>query len=137
MAVSAIVYKPDLTKKDATNLFWQRELSVCHGSVGDALKDQGDLTGAVKEYQADVAIMSAVAEKDLANDGWQHDLAEAHNGLGNVLVAQGGLADALKEYQASLAITDQLAGTDPANIVRSLTALSAMRCGNRASSPRP
>jgi len=46
----------ELVKKDETNLFWQRELAVSHGRVGDALNAQGDLAEAVKEYETDVQI---------------------------------------------------------------------------------
>jgi predicted negative regulator of RcsB-dependent stress response len=93
----------------------ERDLSVSHDRIGDVLVAQGDRDGALKAYQAGLAIAEALAGRDPANTEWQRDLSVSHNKIGDVLVAQGDRDGALKAYQAGLAIAETLARRDPAN----------------------
>jgi tetratricopeptide (TPR) repeat protein len=83
--------------------------------VGDVLKAQGDLAGALASYKGSLAIRSRLTKADPANAGWQRDLSAAFERVGEVLKAQGDLAGALASYKDSLAIHDRLAKSDPAN----------------------
>ena len=73
------------------------------------LQAQGDLTGAIKEFQAELTIATQLAAKEPEKTGWQEDLFVSHNRIGGVLEAQGDLAGALKEFEAELTTTTQLA----------------------------
>jgi len=41
-----------LAEADPGNADWQRELSVSHNKIGDALRAQGNLTQALESYRA-------------------------------------------------------------------------------------
>ncbi len=94
---------------------YQGDLAVAYGEIGDVLVHKGDLAGALKSYQAELAIMERLAKSDPGNALWEHDLSVSYNTIGDVQVAQGDLAGALKSYQASLAIAERLAKSDPGN----------------------
>ncbi len=82
--------------------------------MGDLLA-KGDLAGALKAYQQDLAIAQKLAAQDPGNAGWQRDLSVSFNKIGDVQSAQGDLGGALEAYQASLAIRQKLAAQDPGN----------------------
>ena len=93
----------------------ERDLLVSQERIGNVLVAQGDRDGALKAYQAGLAIAETLARRDPANTEWQRDLSVSQNKIGDVLVAQGDRAGALKAYQAGLAIRETLARRDPAN----------------------
>jgi tetratricopeptide (TPR) repeat protein len=74
---------------------------------------QGNLSEALKSYQAGLAV--GLAKADPGNAGWQRDLAVSYSNIGDALVAQGHLPEALKSYQASHDIVDRLAKAVPGN----------------------
>jgi tetratricopeptide (TPR) repeat protein len=90
-----------------------RDLADGHSQIGETLQSQGDLAGAVMEFEAALATLEPVAAKDHASSELQHDLATGHDQLGNALHYQGDLAGSLGNYKAALAIMEQLAANDP------------------------
>ena len=76
---------------------------------------QGDLAGALKSFQDDLAIGERLAQSDPQNAGWQHDLSVSQQRIGDAALAQGDLTGALKSYRDSVAILDQLAKSEPGN----------------------
>jgi hypothetical protein len=63
------------------------------GEIGRGLHDirnlavaqpQGDLAGALKSYEADLAIAERLAKSDLGNAGWQRDLSVSYSKLATV-----------------------------------------------------
>jgi hypothetical protein len=64
----------DLTQRDPSNANWQRELSVSHNCVGGVLEAQGQLSEALQEYLADLAISEWLVAHDPSNTQWQEDL---------------------------------------------------------------
>ena len=88
---------------------------MSHNRIGDVLRDQGNLPGALESYRASLAIAERLAKADPGNADWQRDLSVSHNGIGDVLRAQGNLPGALESYRASLAIRERLAKADPGN----------------------
>jgi hypothetical protein len=62
------------TAKDPGSTDWQRDLSVDDNKIGEVLKAQGDLAGALAAYRDGLAIRKALAAKDPGNTGWQIDL---------------------------------------------------------------
>ena len=76
---------------------------------------QGDLTAALENYRADMAIAERLAASDPSNAGWQRELSISHNKIGDVLMSQGDLTAALENYRAAMAIAERLAASDPGN----------------------
>ena len=74
-----------LVKADPDNTSWQRDLSVAYDKIGDVLVAQGDLSGALQSYQADLAISARLAPKNPSNAEWQHDLSVTYDRVGDVL----------------------------------------------------
>ena len=100
---------------DPSNAGWQRYLSVSHDQMGDVLRAQGDLAGALVAHREALALSQRLASADPSNAGWQHDLAASHDRMGDVLSAQGDLAGALVAYREALAVSQRLASADPSN----------------------
>ncbi len=92
-----------------------RNLSVAHNTLGDVLRAQGDLSGALAAYRAGLAIAEPLAARDPSRALWQRDLSVSHDRIGDVLGAQGDLSGALTAYRASLAIRERLAVQDPSH----------------------
>ncbi len=83
--------------------------------LGDTLQTEGDLAGALREYQVFKDIMRRLTRLDPDNTDWQKDLSVSHNDVGGVLQAQGKLAEALREFQAGKDIKLRLTLLDPDN----------------------
>ncbi len=79
--------------------------------VGDVLRDEGDLVGALAEYRRALAI----AEEHGASPIWLHHVAVARNSIGEVAYAQGDLPGALAEHEKARAIADDLVRREPAD----------------------
>jgi hypothetical protein len=56
---------------------------------------QGDSTGELATYRADLAIAEARARRDPGNAQWQRDLSVSQEKIGDLLMAQGDLEGAL------------------------------------------
>ena len=91
------------------------DLSDSHNKLGEVLKRQGDLAGALDEYRESLSEMKGLADKESENNQWQRKVAEAHRNIGDVLSDRGNLTGALDERRASVAILDRLAAKDPTN----------------------
>jgi tetratricopeptide (TPR) repeat protein len=63
-----------LAQSDPGNAGWQRDLSVSYEKVGDVQQAQGDLAGALKSYQASLAIRQRLVALGPSNKQWQDDL---------------------------------------------------------------
>ena len=93
----------------------QHNLSIDQDRIGDAQRAQGDLSAALKSYQASMEIRRKLAERDPGNAEWQRDLSVSHDRIGEVQSAQGDLGGALKSFQADMEIARKLAERDPGN----------------------
>jgi eukaryotic-like serine/threonine-protein kinase len=67
--------RAQLAKQDSGNAGWQSNLSNSYERVGDILRDQGDLTGALSSQRQSLAIREQLAKQDPRNAGWQGNLA--------------------------------------------------------------
>ena len=47
--------------------------------IGDVLRDQGDLAGALEAYRESLAVRRRLAAADPSNAGWQRDLTVSHD----------------------------------------------------------
>ncbi len=92
-----------------------QKLALGHADVGRALERQKNLTGAVTEYEATVALTTRLVEHDPVNAEWPHDLAVAHSLLGNVYFNQDDFPRAAHEYLAAADLMTALIARDPDN----------------------
>jgi tetratricopeptide (TPR) repeat protein len=83
--------------------------------LGNILRAEGNLAGALREYEAYKQIMERLTQCDPDNTDWQRELSVSHNCVGRVYEAQGRLAEALREYEASKQIRGRLTQRDPDN----------------------
>jgi tetratricopeptide (TPR) repeat protein len=109
-------FQADLAAADPSNAEWQRNLVVSHGKVGDVLRPQGDLAGALVAYRKSLTIAEHLAAADPSNADWQWNLSASQGRVGDVLHLQGDLAGALSAYREPLTITEHLAAADPSNV---------------------
>ena len=93
-----------LRRVDPTNTEWQRDLAIGYDRVGDVLREQGDLAGALALQETSLAIRQTLAEKDRTNAQWQMDVSVGHEKVGNIERKLAHLDRALASYRASLAI---------------------------------
>jgi tetratricopeptide (TPR) repeat protein/uncharacterized membrane protein HdeD (DUF308 family) len=98
-------------QSDPSNFGWQRDLSVSYDRVGDVLKDQGDLAGALKSYRDSLAIREQLAKSDPSNAGWQRDLSVSYDNIGNVQNAQGDLDHAIADYTQAIQLDPSTGGS--------------------------
>ena len=90
-----------LATADLGNAEWQRALTVSHNKIGGGPVLQGNLSDALAEHKASLAIAERFATTDPGNVGWQRDLSIAHDRIGDVFVQQGKLRDALAAYKVA------------------------------------
>src|SRR5674536_168307 len=88
-------------------------LSVSLGRVGNVLRAQGVLPGALAAYREGLDISRALTTKDASNAEWRRDLSISLESVGNVLRAQGVLPGALAAYRECLDIRRELAAKSP------------------------
>lgn len=99
-------------KADPSNESAELFLSQSHMTLGDVLRDQGDLAAALENYNASLAIRDRLAKADPTDD-IKILLSFTHDQIGDVLFAQGDLSGAFDSYKTALAIKDRLVRTDP------------------------
>jgi tetratricopeptide (TPR) repeat protein/predicted esterase len=95
--------------------FWPRERAVSLTIVGDVLRAQGDLAGALNAFKASRHITERLADASRSDDARQRDLSISLNRIGEVQREQGDLAGALETFQASRAIREHLVEAAPSN----------------------
>ncbi|MDO9565133.1 MAG: tetratricopeptide repeat protein [Candidatus Desulfaltia sp.] len=98
--------------------------SVAHNNLGNALKDHGKLSEAIKHYTEALRIKpnhanahnnlgNALADQGMISEAIKHytealrikpNHAKAHNNLGNALADKGELSEAIKHYTEALRI---------------------------------
>ena len=93
----------------------QRDLSISFNKVGDILKEQGDLDGALRSYRDDLQIAQRLAQADPSSAQAQRDLSVSFDNVGNILKEQGDLDGALRSYKDSLQIRQRLVQADPSS----------------------
>jgi hypothetical protein len=88
-----------LAQRDLGNTQWQRDLSISHNKIGDALVEQGDGRKARVAYLAGLEIIEALAGREPQNMQWSMDQAEFFAKLGSLdcLMARNVRRDYLKK----------------------------------------
>ena len=93
----------------------ERDIGVAHHELGMVRQTQGDLAGALTEYEQYRGTAEKLAARDPGNAGWQSDLSVSFERIGDVRLAKGDLDGALNAYQEDLVIAQKLAAQDPGN----------------------
>jgi len=109
------VIDKQLVAQEPNRSTWQRNLAVSHEKIGSVLLAQGDLSGALAEYRAQLAVTQRLVSTDQSHTGWQRDITVTYGKIGGVLLAQGNTEEAIENYQRRLPILDRLTKSDPRN----------------------
>jgi tetratricopeptide (TPR) repeat protein len=83
--------------------------------LGEMLRSQGDLSGALHNYQAGAAMAESLLRGAPAQAQWQFELAICHGGSGTVLALQGDIEGALRSFHLKHEILAKLAETYPSD----------------------
>ena len=70
-------------------------ISTNHEKIGDVLRDQGDLAGALQAFRDSLAIAERLAADDPSHAGWQRDMIASYAKLGTVEPGVGWWAKAV------------------------------------------
>jgi tetratricopeptide (TPR) repeat protein len=98
-------------EKDNPLTSWNR--SVAFNNKGKRLLAQGDVDGALRQFEAGLKIMQSLTASRPGNVRWQRDLAVSEQLTGRALEAQGDLPGAQRHYQTALTIRQRLSASDP------------------------
>jgi hypothetical protein len=102
------VISQKLAATDPSNAGWQRDLAISEETIGDTLSAQGNLAGALKSYQADLAISQKLAAADPSNAEWQRDLFVAYAKLGTLDTPSNPKAERGRLLSSALLLVEKL-----------------------------
>src|SRR5262249_37173529 len=102
---------PQLTAADT--MARQRDLAEAIDRLGRGLTGQGDLAGALAQFQDSLKLRLAIARTDDENKLWQRDLSTTLLRLGLVRAGLKQNAEALGTFRSGLAIRQNLYAANP------------------------
>jgi tetratricopeptide (TPR) repeat protein len=114
---------------DPANVLGQRDLSVLHARIGEALQAKGDLAPALTRFRTAIAIQQRLASADPTNSEWQRDVSVSLVKIAEILDSQGSRDEALARYREGLALAERIAAGDPKNADRQRDLLTLHRSG--------
>jgi tetratricopeptide (TPR) repeat protein len=88
---------------------------VSHDKLGDVLRAQGDLGGALAAYRESLEVSRRLAQADASNAGWQRDLSFSLTRMAEFHEQRGDRAEAMRFAEESLVINERLAALDRTN----------------------
>jgi len=95
----------------------QRDLSLGHERIGDALLAAKDFAGAAQAYRESLIIAENLAKASPTDADVQRDLSIAYDKLGKALMDGGQLQEALQTFRASLSLREKLAADNPVSVM--------------------
>jgi tetratricopeptide (TPR) repeat protein len=101
----------ELSAADPDNVDLHNDLAASHVRIGDILKNTGDVSGALSEYEKALVIREALPE----TGDYQRLLAFTLNCAGDMLVKMSALAKAREFFDRSLVISKKLAAENMAD----------------------
>jgi tetratricopeptide (TPR) repeat protein len=113
--IAALTIRQKLVAAHPSNTQALYDLSLAHEKLGNALRAQGNMRGALSAFREALAIQQRLMAADPSNLSWQRDLGVSYERLGDVLRLQGDLPAALAAFRERLAISERLALADPSN----------------------
>ena len=90
--------------------------ALARRNLGDVLKAQGQTADALHEYQASLAIATALTIAEPANTAFRDALATSQEKLGDALLAQNRAPDALVVQRSALELRTQLTASEPGSV---------------------
>jgi hypothetical protein len=87
---------------------------VSQNKIGDVLRSQGDLSGALEAYREGETVSRRLAEADPTNASWQRDLSITYSRIA-LAYEQQDPSSALPAAEAGLLISERLSALDPTN----------------------
>jgi serine/threonine-protein kinase len=110
----ALALRRELAAAEGADVEARLDVARSLSAVGDLLRSTGDLTGAMRAYEEQRDIATAL-EAESTTDAVRAVLAQSHNGIGNVLLMMvKPEEEALTAYRKALAIRQKLADASPA-----------------------
>ena len=91
----------------------ERNRSVLFNEIGSVQQKQGDLSGALASYRADLEIAERLSKSDPNNADWQRDLSVSYEKVGDCEEAKGNIIGAVNAYERSLPVAQSLADRFP------------------------
>ena len=116
-AIRSLAIEASLARRQPDNLQVANDLSISQEKNGDVLYAQGDLNGALRQYESSLKIRQGLTKVAPENTAWQRDLSIAYENIGDVLSAQKNFRGALEAYHEDMKIMQQLASRDDKNLV--------------------
>jgi serine/threonine-protein kinase len=103
----------DVVARNSREADWRFELGQSEFWVGDVLRREGDLAGALGHWQAYLDVAKALVALDATRSEWQLELGYAHGNIGTLLETRGDFAGAAAAYRESMAIKKAVAAARP------------------------
>jgi len=107
----ALTMRLELSAADPDNVELHNELAASHVRIGDILKNTGDVSGALTEYEEALVIREGLP----VTGDYQRVLAFTLNCAGDMLVKMSELAKAREFFDRSLVISKKLAADNMAD----------------------
>jgi tetratricopeptide (TPR) repeat protein len=113
----ALAVRQRISPPPSVSLQWQVELAKYHNRIGVILEHERDLHGALRAYEASLAIAKALDRKHANSPLARHRLGVSLEKIATILYAQNRecLPRALKYYEQAVAIYRTLIRDDPNN----------------------
>jgi tetratricopeptide (TPR) repeat protein len=100
-------------KRTGANANIERGLAQAHAKVGDALRVEGDLDGALREYDSAAELCHGLFQNLLGNFGLVRVQFAATRGAADMALARHDAAGALRQYQAIKELVRKRIGIAP------------------------
>jgi tetratricopeptide (TPR) repeat protein len=105
-----------LATHDPGSADWQRELSACHGLLGEVFEAEGDTAGALEAHRNSLTIAHRLMAQSPRRAEWRRDFAVCQSSVGDLLLERGDAGGALSAYTVALAalreVTDEFSADD-------------------------
>jgi len=104
-----LVITRKLAQQDASSAQAQRGVAGSLGRIGDILRVQNNLAGAMARYQEELVIARKLALQDASSAQAQRSVSVSLDRIGDILRAQNDLTGAMARYEEGLVIARKLA----------------------------
>jgi tetratricopeptide (TPR) repeat protein len=102
-------------QRDSSKDQWQMTLSNAHFWLGDALRRERDVDGALEHFGAYFAISQRLAQRHPNDPKYQAEVSYAHGNLGAAYEAGGDIPRARSEFRIALDLDRRRLHRDPKN----------------------
>ena len=103
----------DAVARNASDGDWRFELGQAHYWVGLVKRRQGNIAGALVDWQAYLDTAKTLSEQDPSRVEWQAELGYAYGNLGLLMEGRGDIEGAAEAYRRSMEIKQAIAAARP------------------------